>query len=86
MFLFNFPYSFKVCVQEFNNASASTECATVRGSTYFEEIMDPANFEQPSGNSDYGPDFFKYDLGGSYNLYIGQVVRLFSTTLSRPSF
>lgn len=63
---------FKVCVQEFDDASASTKCATVRGKTYFEEIMDQASFEEPSLNSDYGSKFFKYDLGGSYNLYIGE--------------
>ena len=42
--------------------------------------MDQASFEEPSLNSDYGSKFFKYDLGGSYNLYIGEV-QIFSTIL-----
>ena len=84
MSLLPFACSFKVCVQEFDDASASTKCATVRGKTYFEEIMDQASFEEPSLNSDYGSKFFKYDLGGSYNLYIGEV-QIFSTILPKDA-
>jgi len=64
---------YQVCVQEFSeNAGESTKCAAVRGTTYYQEIMDSANFEKPKRNSEYGPEFFKYNLGGSYNLYISE--------------
>ena len=64
-------YSYKICVQEFSvEPGKSTRCAAVRGTTYYQEIMDSANFEKPKRNSDYGPEYFKYKLGGSYNLYI----------------
>ena len=46
--------------------------------------MDEANFEEPSSNSDYGPEFFKYDLGGSYNIYIGEV-QICSTILTEDA-
>ena len=42
----------------------------MRGTTYYQEIMDSTNFEKPKQNADYGPAYFKYNLGGSYNLYI----------------
>ena len=59
-------------MQQFDNTN-NTFCADVRGKTYFGEIMDEANFEEPTSTTD-NPKYFKYNLGGSYNVYITEVI------------
>ncbi len=62
-------YSLRLCVRDDENKN--TNCAKIRGQTFFGDVME-ADFERPDRtNPDWGNQYYRYKFGGSFNLYVG---------------